>query len=214
MKEKNILKIKEVESLIEKSKAADRFNLVLLISKDDNLLDIGERFPVQIYIGTEEDFVEINNYLLKEQANSDKEKHERIETLRSVIWHFRQLQEKQNAEAVESRNMSKYGMYKVPMPQTAKNSKGELCDYESRTVMKEFFNSIEELIDDKDSLRKIINKYIGCLPSKQQFIVNEILNNNTQADICKKHNMNRKTVSGLYNRAVKNLRELTSSNKE
>ena len=214
MTEKQILKIKEVEALIAKSKAAGKFNLMLLISKDDNLLDIGERFPVQIYIGTEEDFYEINNHLLEKQRNSSKEEFERIETLRSVIWHFRQLQEQQNNETVEIRNMSKYGMYKVPMPQTAKNSKGELCDYESRTVLKEFFNSIEDLIEDKESLRTIVDQYIDYLPVKQQFIIREILDNNSQADICRKHSMNKKTVSGLYTRAVKNLCELINSDKE
>ena len=211
MTEKQILKIQEVEALIAKSKAAGKFNLLLLISKDDNILDVGDRYPVQIYVGTEEDFIEINNYLLKEQTNSRKEKREHIETLRSVIWHFRQLQEKQNAETVEMRNVSKFGMYKVPLPKNAKNTKGEFCDYESRTVLKEFFSSVEELIEDKESLRNVVVQYIDYLPVKQQFIIREILDNNSQADICRKYKMNKKTVSGLYIRAVKNLCELINN---
>ena len=214
MTEKQYLKIKEVEALIAKSKSLGKFNLSQLISKDNNLLDIGKMYPVQIFIGTEEDFNEINKYLIGKLKTSSKEEIEHIETLRSVIWHFRQLQEKQNAETVEMRNRSKFGMYKVPMPQITKNSKGELCDYESRTLLKEYFSSVEELIEDKETLRNIVEEHIDSLPVKQQFIIREILENKSQAEICKENNMNRKTVSGAYTRAVKNLWRLINSEQE
>lgn len=212
MKEKNLLKIKEVESLIAKSKAAGKFNLTVLLSKDENLLDIGERHPIQIYLGTQDDFKEINLYLIEKQKGCSKEEYNQIETVRNVIWHFRQLQEKENEQKNEYNNLGKYGLYKVSMPSNTKNSKGEDCDYESRVEMNEFFASIEELIENKEELKSLLSKYIVCLPKKQQLVVNEILDNVRQSEICIKYNMSKSAVSNLYNKAIANLIELVKSN--
>ena len=214
MKEKNILKIKEVEALIAKSKAAGKFNITYLLSNDENLLDIGERKPIQIYLGTKEDFAEINLYLLEKQKNCNKDEYYHIEILRNVIWHFRQLQELQNLQKNEYNNLDRYGLYKVAMPVMSKNSKGEECDYESRTIMQEFFTSVEELIENKEELKMVLKKYIVYLPKKQQLIINEILNNVRQSEICIKYNMSKASVCNLYNKALKKLIELVKSNEK
>ena len=147
------------------------------------------------------------NYFYKQNETSG-EQFEQIEALRTVVWHFRQLQEEQNAKIVETRNMSKYGMYKVPMPQTTKNSAGEDCDYESRVIMREFFSTLECFIEDKTKLRSTIEKYIVYLPKKQQLVIKETLENKTQSEICKEHQMNKSSVSQLYSRATKKLIKL------
>ena len=212
MKEKNILKIREIEALIAKSKAAGKFNLLKLVSNENNLLDVGDKRSVQIFIGTKKDFEEINQYLLEQQNETSGEQFDHIETLRTVIWHFRQLQEQQNEEKMERYNLNKYGLHKVPMPQTSKNSEGEECDYESRVVMKEFFSTIECFIEDKTELRNTVEKYVVYLPKKQQLIINETLDNVHQSEICIKYKMSKASVSNLYNRAIKKLIELIQEN--
>lgn len=212
MKEKNILKIKQIEELIAKSKAADKFNVVKLVSNENNLLDVGDKYGVQIFIGTKEDFEEIDQYLLEQQNETSGEQFKQIETLRTVVWHFRQLQEQQNIEKVEQYNLNKYGLRKVPMPQTAKNSEGEDCDYESRVVMREFFSTIEFFIEDKTNLRNKIKNKLVYLPKKQELVISEMLNNVRQLEICIEYKMSKASVSNLYKRAIKKLIELIEEN--
>ena len=212
MKEKNILKIKQIEELIAKSKAEGKFNLLKLVSNENNLLDVGDKRSVQIFIGTKEDFEEINQYLLEQQNETSGELFKHIETLRTVIWHFRQLQEQQNIEKVEQYNVNKYGLRKVPMPQTAKNFNGEDYDYESRVVMREFFSTIECFIEDKTNLRKIIKNKLVYLPKKQKLVISEMLNNVCQSKICIKYKMSKASISNLYKRAIKKLIELIKEN--
>jgi hypothetical protein len=179
-----------------------------LVSNENNLLDVGDKHGVQIFIGTEDDFNEINEYLLEQQNETSGEQFEQIEALRTVVWHFRQLQEQQNEAKMEQYNLKKYGLYKVPMPQTAKNSDGEDCDYESRVVMREFFSTIECFIEDKTKLRSKVEKYIVYLPKKQQLVIKETLENKHQSEICNEYQMNKSSVSRLYSRAIKKLIEL------
>ena len=78
-------------------------------------------FPHQIFCGNEFDIKrvpfeymglkkkpgqidKINEYLLKQQNETSGEQFEQIEALRTIVWHFRQLQEKQNSESPKNKD--------------------------------------------------------------------------------------------------------------
>lgn len=203
IEKKYLLRIKNIQEAINASKAAGRFDLEKLLESDEKLLDVGYQRKVQLFVGTNNDFKYINEYLLEKYKTATKNEKNEIDEILIVLWHFRILQDIQNDEKKKLNFLKNNFLYEVSFYHNTDFY--EKNDFDSYTMMSDLFSLYESPVLNKEGKRELVNKHINCLSKKQQLVIKETLNCYTQKDICNKYKMSKTSVSNLYVKAVEKL---------